>query len=509
VNCLENWGASPLTGDATPNDLESNSSISSQTQSNNDAPSARCDTLAGESPRQWLAAVALGEVPPVPPFPIDVLPAQLQQVVTEISRAANCPPDFVAVPMLALAGGAIGNSHHVAVKQSHIESACIYAAFVGRPGSAKSPALRMLSAPFIARQRELLRELRANNEPGQNLDDDEQGPRPLATRVMVADVTTESLMLVLTQNPRGVVMVRDELVELIAAFNQYRGGKGQDRQVYLKLWSGDAITIDRKSQDAGPLFLDRPFCGIVGGLQPAVLADFNGDKHKNDGHLDRWLFCYPDDLPAVGETWLEVADTTLAVWDTLVRRLLALEMKYVDGVPRPDVLRLDSDAQDAWQRFTESNAAEYNSADTPEILKGPWMKLKGYAARLALVLHMLRDGFDETTSTDVDGVSMAGAIRLVAYFKAHARKVYDALDADPALSLARRLAAWLREEQRRWFTRRDAYRVLRCRISKVEDVDPILSLLERHGLIRPTLATGERGKPGRRSSPEYEVHPEL
>jgi len=31
-------------------------------------------------------------------------------------------------------------------------------------------------------------------------------------------------------------MVRDEAAAIVTGANQYKGGKGHDRQVYLKLW---------------------------------------------------------------------------------------------------------------------------------------------------------------------------------------------------------------------------------------------------------------------------------
>src|SRR6185369_303459 len=96
-----------------------------------------------------------------------------------------------------------------------------------------------------------------------------RGPRPVLKRCVVSDVTTESLGIILCENPRGVVMIRDELVGLVAGMNQYKGGRGHDRQVYLALWSGDTIVIDRKSdksRQGAPLYVTDPFAAIVGGI---------------------------------------------------------------------------------------------------------------------------------------------------------------------------------------------------------------------------------------------------
>src|SRR5262249_30303401 len=64
-------------------------------------------------------------------------------------------------------------------------------------------------------------------------------PRPIRRRVMLDKVTgAEKLIRLLSENPRGLLQCKDELTALIGGMNQYRGGRGDDRQTYLSLWSG-------------------------------------------------------------------------------------------------------------------------------------------------------------------------------------------------------------------------------------------------------------------------------
>src|SRR5206468_2086154 len=56
---------------------------------------------------------SLEESPPVPPFPVELLPERLWGYVRQLALALQCPPDFVAVPLLALAGGALGGAVRV------------------------------------------------------------------------------------------------------------------------------------------------------------------------------------------------------------------------------------------------------------------------------------------------------------------------------------------------------------------------------------------------------------
>jgi hypothetical protein len=58
-----------------------------------------------------------------------------------------------------------------------------------------------------------------------------------------------------------------------------------------------------------------------------------------------------------------------------------------DQKPRPALVQLTSYGRDAWQRFTEAHPTEINRDYFLPHLKGPWAMLRGFGARLALVLH--------------------------------------------------------------------------------------------------------------------------
>lgn len=123
---------------------------------------------------------------------------------------------------------------------------------------------------------------------------------------MVAAALTLSLLL--EENPRGLVLVRDELAGMLASLNQYKTIGGHDRQWFLEVWGHNLSPRDRKSDKGPPVFLDRPFVSIVGGTQPDVVERFRGEPRRGaplpaDGFLDRWLFSFPFEVQAIGETW--------------------------------------------------------------------------------------------------------------------------------------------------------------------------------------------------------------
>jgi 5S rRNA maturation endonuclease (ribonuclease M5) len=482
----------------------------------------------------WPAAVPLPTVPDAPPFPLDTLPPSMAGLVEEIGWAMNCPPDLAAVALLTLAGGAVANARHIAITDTHFQSPCLFAAVVAPPGMAKSPPLRLLRQPFDGKEKAFRthwqnqmaewQKQRDERKEKKGKQKEESEPRPKLKRCLVSNTTTESLQIILNENPRGVLMIRNEVSGLVAGMNQYKQG-GDDRQFYLDLWDGTPIITDRKSdrQLAGaPVFVRDAFTAIYGTIQPDVVGHLRagarrGEQPINDGFLDRWLLAFPQELPAVEEQWRAVSAPARTAWDNTVKELLSLEMQGADGPsPRPELLHLSPDGKLAWKEFTRRHAAEMNDPDFPSHLRGPWAKLRGYCARIGLILQCLRWACEGGKLMDVDGESMEAAARLVDYFKGHACKLYMAMGADPALAGARKLLAWLRKPATRayleqkptpgQFSKREAYMGTRPTFETVPKMEPSLTILERHHVIRPVVV--ENPKPGRPSE-LYEAHPDL
>ena len=66
--------------------------------------------------------------------------------------------------------------------------------------------------------------------------EDEEPPEPPEPvgRTVVGDTTAEALFSVLEENPRGVLVSRDELTGWLRSMDQYKGGKGSDRQFLVE-----------------------------------------------------------------------------------------------------------------------------------------------------------------------------------------------------------------------------------------------------------------------------------
>jgi hypothetical protein len=470
------------------------------------------DGAADDGAPVWKPPLPLDTAPAIPAFPLEVLPPALRGFVGEVAKATNSPPDYCAAPMLAVAGGAVGNAVRLSITSSHPQPACLFVAVVGRPGTGKTPPLEILLAPLHAAERRSYVEWRRRKDAWEEGDSGSRGAKPSMRRYLADNATVEGICRVLADNQRGLLMARDELAALFTGMNQYKaGGKGSDRQCFLSFWSGSTIIIDRQKQEGVPLTVRRPFVGIVGNIQPDVLRGFKADKTPDDGMFDRFVFSYPQELPATGERWLRVPDESLRMWEKVADRLLALEgNKRPDGDEWPRLVPLSNDACRAWEILTDAHADEVNDPDFADHLRGPWAKLvPGYAGRLALIIQLLWWASEEGEIEPVSAASVEAAGLLIGYFKANAIKVRAAAYVTETAAGAGRILRWLADRSDlKSFSRRDLGHDLRHSFPEPNDLDKPLEMLCEHGFIVEDPNQAYQGT-GRKPTARYLVNPHM
>ena len=406
----------------------------------------------------------LKELPTPAAFPTGAMPRPCRVLVEEASASIGCPPDFVALPMLAVLGSAIGNGRVLRLKAGWEEGAAVYGAAIADPGEKKTPALKVALEPAKRAQAALKEKYqRAENEykreqreyevdkkdaakAGEPAPPPPQEPR--MERTLVDDTTVERLAGIQAENPRGVVVIRDELSGWARAMDQYKqGGRGADRQFWLSAWSNSYVSVDRKSQPV-PLIVGRPFVALFGAIQPSVLPEL-GDG-REDGLLDRFLFAYPDPVLS-GWTDAEISEEASDGYARLYGKLRELYMPTDEyGEPEPVRIHLSPDAKAAMVGAINDHRAQMYAPGFPARLKGPWSKLEAYFARLILILATAR-AVDENTAERVEARDVLAAVVLLDYFKNHARRVYVGLHGDdPDDHLAADIAVFLKERGGAW-----------------------------------------------------------
>ncbi len=450
------------------------------------------DGAMGDAPERGTAptpSLLLHSLPPVPPFPVDVLPDAIRRYVSEAAAAIGVPAELVAVPLLTCAAACIGRTRRIVLKDGFEQRPILWAAVVGRPGTAKSPALAAAQKLIDALQAEAYERYElAMGDYERELEEwkraEAKGPKPvkpILQHFYTTDATKEALAAITRYAP-GVVVVRDELSAWVRGFDAYRRGKGGDRQDFLSLWAGAGLKVDRKLGE--PLYVPEPTVSVVGGIQPDLLPELAHEAGQ-DGFIDRILWAYPDAEPAKWSTAAVSREATagaLAVFRQLRRPINPSD----DG---RTVLALD--AREAWARWHDENL-DLTVAASPAVA-GVYSKLTNQAARLALVLHCLWNPDDPARMVARERVE--DGIALAEYFRAHAHRALRHFGASPAPCFAGLPGRVLRVLDRRedWVTRTELHRALGNGV-KAAELDEALIALEAAGRVeRGTVQTATKG----------------
>jgi hypothetical protein len=292
--------------------------------------------------------------------------------------------------------------------------------------------------------------------------------RPLLKQVMTNDVTIEKLAVIMSQNPRGVIRMWDELSGFIQTMNQYHGGHGADRQFYLSGWSGSPVQVDRKSLDT-PIIVREPFINILGGIQPDMLGSLEDERGREDGFIHRFLFSYP--MPVAQGDWdssTGVSQQARGTWNDIVAWLFNLAQqspgcKEEGGESQPRTLLLTEEAEKEWAEWFRQHWEETAWDCFPGHLRGVWSKFVVHALSLILVAHMLAIGCDHVSSNKmysqvdppIDAESVRRGLKLADYFKHHNVRVLSRLKVSKEDLSAKRLLEWIRKRPERRATARE------------------------------------------------------
>ena len=83
------------------------------------------------------------------PFPFEVFPLAIQEIIKSTNDALNFPIDFIGASMLYSVSVAVGLTHRAEVKNGWLESPVLYIAIVGPAGTNKTHPLFFALQPLI------------------------------------------------------------------------------------------------------------------------------------------------------------------------------------------------------------------------------------------------------------------------------------------------------------------------------------------------------------------------
>lgn len=415
-------------------------------------------------------SLAERDAQPPPAWPRDLFPGAWGTFIEAAAEARGCPPDFVGLAVLSAVAARIGNARWGCPWGQWREPTALWVAAVGLPSSGKSggldeaaDALGVIEAEANANWEAVAREHRTRKQEAHEIRErweaevkkavkdglapplepaGARDPDTLARRrVLTTEPTTEKAGRLAADNPRGLLLLRDELAGWLGAMDRYSGGGGADRAFWLQAYGGRRWLPDRVKDGERGVEVPHLTFGILGGIQPDRVASLlmAGD---DDGLTARFLLAWPAprkptrprNAPPVGY----LADA--------LRRLEALPWTP----PEPMTLPFSGAAAAAMQEWREEAAAL--EADAAGLFLSWLGKLPGFALRLAVVFQHLdwlaRNGGDPPVEIDADAMARACGF-LSEYAVPMARRVFGAAALPEAERDGRRLARWyLRQNPR-------------------------------------------------------------
>lgn len=232
-------------------------------------------------------------------------------VATEAPRK-RVAPAAAAACAVSIAGAAVGNSLQIQVRQRDTgwtEPATLWVVLLTESGSGKSPIIKEATKPLRAADKQKLDASKINLakwDENESLRKRAKGesrppayPKPPSLRHVVDDITTERLLEIQRDNPRGVHRSTDEYVALLGSLGAYkRGGASADRGRMLTMFDGGCVSVERKG--TGDMIADSALLSVLSGSQPDKLRPMVTEL-GSDGMLQRTLFIMDD-----GRNWPEV-----------------------------------------------------------------------------------------------------------------------------------------------------------------------------------------------------------
>jgi hypothetical protein len=445
----------------------------------------------------------VGKMIPLPeykPFPVELLPPMMQELVRNQAVAKDCDPAFVALPALSLVAAAIGNAMAVHAKQGFSQPPILWAVTVGESGTGKSPGMAVCSkivtdieARSIQEFRcamaryaeELALRARSRHEATEGAVAAASPPpeKPKREYFLIDDATIERIAEDLQTSPRGMLLVNDELVNWFNSFTRYKGGSGGDDSAkWLSCYDAISLSVRRRTAPTNApreMFVKRATIGLCGGIQPGILAKcFRNQKFVESGLAARLLFAYP---PKRCPRFTDVeADPQIeSEFANIVNKLRELPCSN-ESDPAP--IHLEVEAAAMFKQFHNDGSEEAEGLDG-----GPMSavipKLNRIVLRLALTLfafEKIASGESPFTS-GIDAETMERAAKLATWFKAEAERVYAMLAEQPEDRSLRNLADLVRRKGGR-MTVRDLQKSSGRRYPTVESAELALDALVSAGL---------------------------
>jgi hypothetical protein len=477
------------------------------------------------------------ELLPVEPFHSQLLPAPLRGVIEDMSNSIQCPMDFLAVPTMVMFGSLIGAGCGMMAKQKDdwLTIPNIWGGIIARSGGSKTPALSKALKPLDPLEKKaqekyeqelveyfknleaykhtkdmligrLKKKHKSNdgssvdllNETQQTLQSIQEPEKPICRRFKINDSTIEKTGELLSQNPRGLLYFRDELIGFLVTLD--KENHVADRAFFLETWGGDSpYTSDRISR--GRTHCNNMCLSILGGTQPSKLLSYlnkAANNIENDGLMQRFqLLVYPDekrDWNLVDEYPNQNGlDRVFRIAEEITSMNFTEYGAVIGDKSKIPCFHFSAEAQNFFNVWlTELMRTKVKNNEEEEIICEHLSKYPKLLLALALIFHII-DLVDGRAKGHVALESAERAAAWCDYLESHARRIYGmALDKTHSSSaLSKKIK---KRSLNDGFTARDVHRKGWSMLTRIDDVQDACEELVDAGWLRERYIESSPGK---------------
>ena len=326
------------------------------------------------------------------------------------AEAMPTAPEFLATTLIPVLASRIGTSQTLVISaRARYKVTPIFRTMIVAPtGRKKTPAQKSIISvlnelesihyqTYQLDMEEYERELAAW-KPGS----DEPKPKPpKRKRYVSTDDTLAARIQTHSENPKGLLLYRDEGSAFINERGRFSNGKGDggETEADLSEFNGGSLSRDRKTD--GSTFLAKTGISRTGAIQFAKLQELMGSHQDDCGEWARYLFCAADAPPSYLNLMGDDSDTGLQ--QTLINLIQKL-----DDLPERDYL-LSQDAKVAFMEYQHLLTDRAIEIDHPA-LAAALPKFETYFGRFTLLLHVvnaLLAGQQPTVTVNAHTVELA------------------------------------------------------------------------------------------------------
>lgn len=337
-------------------------------------------------------------------FPIDIFTSDIQEMIISANETVGYHKDFYSGAILTAMATAIGSTN--SIDTGYPSTSILWIALVGNSGDGKTHPIKNALKYFENNDK-------AEYDNYQSLlkewnDTERTGNKPVFRSTVLKDFTIETIAPKLMFNP-NLLIYRDELMGWINSMNKYNGGGG-DTELYLELFNGGSITVERKTQE--PILTPNSHINIIGGVQYKKLKNLSSGGRNDNGFMERILFIYPKDFIKPKKTFKKLPDH----FNELLYRTLEHLQQQNDIT-----FTLDIESKFEYSNWYDESNEKYPNCSTQS-------KLDTYFLRLLLIIDMLHKYHRKDNSSIIYESSVHSTIKLIEYFRENAKRVHSIIN---------------------------------------------------------------------------------